>query len=314
MDILSDILSCLQLQGTLYFRTSFTAPWGIRVPAYSNVSRFHFAHKGRCLLRVGSHPDPILLEQGDLIIITRGAEHSLFCDPKTEPEVLELDTVLERSGFDGTGALVIGELGTNHETQLVCGHFAFASDLTHPLIEALPAFIHIKNYGESSGQWMESTLRIIGAEAGRAELGGDVIALKLSEIIFAQALRDYLRNNTEQQPILAGFNDPKIARVLQAVHQAPATPWTVDDLAKVAGLSRTSFAALFGKLMDMTPMAYVTLWRMQIAARLLRTTEEPIIQVAEQVGYSSEASFGRVFKKYQNVGPGTFRRAAGQMV
>jgi AraC-like DNA-binding protein len=253
----------------------------------------------------------VLIEQGDLVIITRGAEHSLFCDPKTEPDVLELDTVLEQSGFDGKGALVIGEVGKDHETQLVCGHFAFASDLTHPLIEALPPLIHIRNYGETSGQWMESTLRIIGAEAGRDALGGDVIALKLSEIIFAQALRDYLRNNEADQPVLAGFNDPKIARVLQAMHQTPARQWTVDDLAKVGGLSRTSFASRFGRLMDMTPMAYITLWRMQIAARLLRTTDEPIIQVAEQVGYGSEAAFGRVFKKHQNVAPATFRRLAG---
>ena len=128
MDLLSDILSQLRLSGTLYFRTSFTSPWSIQVPAYSDVARFHFAWKGRCLVRVADAFSPVMLEQGDLIIIPRGATHTLYCDPKTEREAVQLDQVIERSGFDGRGALVYGEPGTDHETQLVCGHFAFEHD------------------------------------------------------------------------------------------------------------------------------------------------------------------------------------------
>lgn len=94
MDLLSDILSHMQLSGTLYFRTSFTSPWSIRVPAYKNVARFHFAHKGRCLIRIADERTPVLLEQGDLVIIMRGAKHTLYCDPKTENQAVMLDTVL----------------------------------------------------------------------------------------------------------------------------------------------------------------------------------------------------------------------------
>ena len=308
MDLLSDILSRLQLQGTLYFRTSFTSPWSVKVPPFEHVSRFHFAHKGRCFVRVEQHSEPVFLEQGDLLIITRGAGHVLYCDPKTEHQATHVEQVVADSGFDGTGALVIGELGTDHETQLVCGHFSFAPDLNHPLIDALPAFIHIRNYGEVSGHWMENTLRVIGTEAGTNQLGSDLIALKLSEIIFAQALRAYLSTADKDLPVLAGFTDPKIAQVLHAMHRAPEKQWSVDELAKVAGLSRTSFAQLFLKLMSMTPMAYFTHWRMQIAAHKLRTTDESIINIAEEVGYGSEAAFGRVFKKYQQLAPATFRR------
>ncbi len=279
------------------------------MPAFENVSRFHFAHKGRCLVRITGHPDPVLLEQGDLLIITRGASHALYCDPKTEHQAVQLEQVVEESGFDGTGALVIGELGSDHETQLVCGHFAFAAELTHPLVEALPAYIHIRNYGETSGAWMESTLRLIGTEAGQDRLGGDLIALKVSEIIFAQALRTYLNAEGSNQLVLAGFRDPGIARVLTAIHAAPSKNWTVEDLAKVGGLSRTSFAARFLKFMGMTPMAYFTHWRMQIAADKLRRTNDPIIKIAEEVGYGSEAAFGRVFKKYLQLSPVSFRRS-----
>ena len=102
MDLLSDILSQLKLTGTLYFRTSFTSPWSIRVPSFEKVSRFHFAHRGRCLVRVEADKDPVLLEQGDLIIITRGAAHTLFCDPSTENPALLLDQVVEESGSVAT--------------------------------------------------------------------------------------------------------------------------------------------------------------------------------------------------------------------
>ena len=310
MDLLSDILSRLQLSGTLYFRTSFTSPWSIQVPSFENVARFHFAHKGRCLVRVEPDQDPVLLEQGDLVIIPRGAAHTLFCDPTTENQAVQLDQVVEQSGFNGSGALVYGDLGTDHETQLVCGHFSFAKQTSHLLIDALPPHIHIRNYGETSGRWMESTLRVIGTEAGREQMGGDLIALKMSEIIFAQALRAYLNGDGADRPVMAGFADANIARVLTAVHKDPAFSWTLEALAKIAGLSRTSFATRFAKCMTMTPMGYITNWRMQIASQQLMQTDDPIIKVAEDVGYQSEAAFSRVFKKHHMAAPATYRRQA----
>lgn len=308
MDLLSDILSMMKLSGTLYFRTSFTSPWSIKVPPFQDVARFHYAHRGRCFVRVEGEAKAVLLDQGDLIIIPRGASHTLFCDPTTENQAVQLDRVVEEAGFTGNGTLVYGEFGTNHETQLVCGHFAFDKDANHPLIDALPPYIHIRNYGESSGNWLENTLRVIGAEAGRGGMGGDLIALKLSEIIFAQALRTYLETASEHRPVLAGFSDLSIARVLQAVHEDPSHAWTLDNLAETAGMSRTAFAVRFSDRMAMTPLAYITLWRMQLARRMLADTTAPIIEVAERAGYQSEAAFGRVFKKQFDVAPATYRR------
>ena len=314
MDLLSDILSQMRMTGTLYFRTSFTSPWSIQVPAFQDVARFHFAWKGRCLVRVDGAPAPVMLEQGDLIIITRGAKHTLFCDPKTEGQAVQLDEVIERSGFNGRGALVYGEPGTDHETQLVCGHFAFDPAASHPMIDALPAHIHIRNYGEASGEWMESSLRIIGVEAGRHRLGGDLIALKLSEIIFAQALRSYLNSAGISQPVIAAFADPNMTKALTAIHERPAIAWTLDELAAIAGMSRTSFATKFTERMSMTPFAYITFWRMQLARRALNETNQPIIEIAESVGYHSEAAFGRVFRRTFDIAPARFRRETASPV
>ncbi|MEX3007263.1 cupin domain-containing protein [Hoeflea sp. TYP-13] len=308
MDLLSDILSRMQLSGTLYFRTSFTSPWSIRVPSFENVARFHFAHKGRCFVRINPNEPPVPLEQGDLVIIMRGASHTLYCDPTTENQAVLLDQVVEKSGFTGKGALVYGETGTNYETQLVCGHFAFGDNAQHLLIDALPSHIHIRNYGEAAGAWMDNTLKVIGNEAGRDQMGSDLIALKMSEIIFAQALRTYLESEGAGLPVLAGFADANIARVLTAIHEEPAYPWTLERLAQIAGMSRTAFVTRFSQCMTMTPLSYITHWRMQIARQQLASTSEPIIEIAEMVGYHSEAAFSRVFKKHHSSAPATYRR------
>lgn len=307
MDILSDVLSLMKLKGTLYFRTSFTSPWGVTVPSFQNVSRFHYAHRGRCYALVDGVDDPVLLEQGDLVIITRGAGHTLCCDIKNVEAKL-LDQVVSESGFTGSGVLVYGEPGTDLETQLICGHFAFDPEAHHPLVDALPPVIHVRNYGDTAHSWLEATLRVIGGEAGRGELGGDLIAMKLTEIIFAQAIRTYLATEGQDRLVFGAIANPNIRRALEAVHGDPAKAWTVDALAREAGLSRTSFAASFKQLMAVTPHQYITSWRMQMARRLLTETELPMIEIAERSGYTSEAAFGRVYKKHFGVPPASYRR------
>lgn len=308
MDLLSDILSRLQVEGTLYFRTSFTSPWSIQVPSYRNVARFHFAHKGGCFVRVGKANKAVLLEQGDLIIIPRGASHTLFCDPSTEDQALQLEQVVEKSGFNGRGALVYGELGSNQETQLVCGHFAFDNNASHPLIESLPRHILIKNYAEVAGSWMESTLKLIGAEAGRENVGGDFIAVRMSEIILAQALRTFFASEGADQPVFAAFQDPGIAPVLDAIHRDPSQPFSLESMARTAGMSRTSFINRFTERMTMTPQKYITFWRMQVARQKLANPRAAIAAIAETVGYQSEAAFSRVFKKHTGLSPSKYRR------
>lgn len=309
MDLLSDILSHLNLQGTLYFRTSFSGNWGVRVPDYAQVARFHFAYRGRCMVRVEGVAAPIALEQGDLIIITRGAAHSLLSELESEEEIASLDKVLEESGYSGTGTLVYGEHGKEHETQLICGHFSFDEQIRHPLIDQLPPYIVIKNYGEESGEWMEQTLKVIGAEAGREVIGSSMISLKLSEIIFVQALRTFLISESNLKPGLGGFTDSRIAKSLQAIHLNPENSWTIHELAAVAGMSRTSYLNSFSRLMNTTPIGYLTQWRMQLAKQSLIESNDAIIKIAESAGYQSEAAFSRVFKRFFDVTPAAFRRS-----
>ena len=277
------------------------------MPSYEKVSRFHYAHRGRCLVRVDQNKPPVQLEQGDLVIVTHGVAHTLYCDPTTEEPSALLEDVIEKSGFNGQGALVYGETGSHHETQLICGHFSFDKDAQHPLIDALPEYIRIKDYGTNSGAWMESTLKVIGVEAGLGEMGSDLIALKMSEIIYAQAMRSYLNDEGARSNELAGYTDEKLAKAIKAIHQSPEYPWSLSKLASVSGLSRTSFANRFKSLLSVTPLTYMTQWRMQVARKKLRDTNAALIEVAESVGYQSEAAFGRVFKKHFGIAPMIYR-------
>lgn len=308
LDLLSDILTNMSMRGTLYFRTSFTKPWGVAVPSFENVARFHFAHRGSCLVSVDGVADPVSLEQGDLIIIPHGASHDLYCGFEPERTVMPLDDVLVRSGFTGTGALVHGGDEPNSETQLICGHFAFEPFAKHILLERLPPYIRLENYGEAAGKWMEATLRMIGDEAGGRQMGGDLIALRMSEVILAQAVRSYIESKDALDRGLGGFFDPHLSRAMDALHKAPEQAWTVEALASVAGMSRTSFAVLFQKKMAMTPMEYVTAWRVEVAKRLLGQPSHSLTDVAEGAGYASDSAFARVFKKETGFTPAKFRK------
>jgi AraC-like DNA-binding protein len=307
-DLLSDILTRLSLQGTLYFRTSFTEPWGVRVPAHPGVTRFHYAHRGEALIRVSGQSTPSLLAQGDLVVVPHGAGHILSCRHTGPDAALPLDDVLERSGFPGHGTLVWGGEASAQDTQLICGHFTLAEGSRHVLLDRLPAMIHLRGYGDDLGPWLESTLRVIGAEAGSGRLGGDLIALKMSEAIFAQAIRAHIEQAAEGAAGIAGFADQQIGRALTAFHRIPSSDWTVERLAREAGLSRTSFAERFSERIGMTPMAYVTAWRIQLARDALARRGVSVSEAAEIAGYASESAFSRVFKKETGRSPASCRK------
>ncbi|KIC18148.1 MULTISPECIES: AraC family transcriptional regulator [unclassified Leisingera] len=312
LDLLSDILTRLSLKGTLYFRTSFTPPWGVHVPSFQNVARFHFAHRGECLVHLPQTGDTIRLAQGDLVVIPHGAEHMLFCSTTGKEAVLTLERVLELSGYQGEGVLVYGGDEDDRDTQLICGHISYGAQghtgAGHMLLDRLPPYMHIQDYGEARGAWLEATLRVIAAEAGQARMGGDLIALKMSEAIFAQAIRVHLESLTSDDSALAGFADPRLHRALTAFHKNPAANWSVEDLARTAGMSRTGFAQTFTAKMEVTPMQYLTSWRMQIACQGLAEQGLNVADAAELAGYASEAAFSRVFRKQVGLSPAAYRQ------
>lgn len=313
MDALSDILSAVHLEGTLYFSTELRAPFGIRVPAFRKVARFHLAVEGSCWVRVSGEREGARLATGDLIVVPHGAEHSLSDAP--DSPLLSVDEVIQRAGFTGKGSLIYGGPPSPRPptpqpeppVRLLCGHFAFAEDITHPFLERLPAKILIRAE-ENAGRFaLGDAFRFISAELSAEWPGTDAVVHRLSEVLFLQAVRAWAYREGEEGP-LAALTDSHIGKSLAALHAAPAREWTLPELAKEAGLSRTLFAERFHRRLGMPPMQYLAFWRVQRSRLLLREEKLSIEAVARRVGYDSVSAFSRVFAKWVGVPPGSYRR------
>lgn len=306
-DALSQILEVLRLRSAVYFHTQFNPPWGVRVPALGNVARFHMALRGDCWLRVDGVESPLHMSTGDLVVIPHGTSHIL--SDSRDGKAIEVDDVIDRSGYAGAGALTFGGGEDGRTCKLFCGHFEFDDDTLHPVLLALPSYIHVPNTQTMNAYWLESIMRFVSAEIFADRAGSDAIVHRLTEIIFIQVIRAFVDNMGDAAGCLAGVIDPQLSRCLSKVHIEPERPWTVEAMAAEAGMSRSAFAERFASLMGMPPLAYVTQWRMQLARRLLLDTEHRLIEIAEKTGYASEAAFNRAFKRHFDATPGELRRA-----
>jgi len=307
MDILDDILSTLNLKGVLYFRTDFSQPWGVSVPAHEHAARFHLVVQGRCFAQIDTHP-PLELGPGDLLLIPRGVPHILSDSPKKVAPPLE--TVLEDAGYDGHGVLSIGSKQSNASTQLVCGHFTFRKWADHPVLGSLPDFMLTSTAARAKRPLLDETLRLITQRVFADEFGSAASVTRLSEIVFIELLRSDIDQNPAKQTILEAFRDPKISHSLQLIHNAPLEPWTVENLAAKVAMSRSRFANRFSELLGMGPMSYLSDWRLQKALALLENSRLNIQQIADQTGYQSASAFTRAFSGKFGVAPSRFRGIA----
>lgn len=302
MDVFSDILEMVKFKGCIYFTTRFHQPWGIQVPAYGNVARFHMSMGGSCWLRVAGVDQPQLLNPGEIVLIPHGAAH-ILSDALNSP-ITHLDSVLK--DYTGQGPLHFGE--GPESARLVCGHFEYDQRIEHPLLEQLPAVILVKGAQASEFSWFDKALKLMAFEAEGGRPGNQAIVKKLTEILFIHMVRVWQSCEQNSAGFMAAMTDRALDRSLAAIHQQVAHRWSLAELAREAGLSRTIFAERFRQVVGTTPMQYLTDWRMQCAKRLLADSGQPVEQIAEAVGYDSPAAFSRIFKKVVGQGPGSFRK------
>ena len=303
------MLETVRIRGSVYFWASLGPPWGVKVPAFARVVRYHVILRGHCWVRVDGADEPIRLEAGDLVAIPHGRAHLLSDGPKTA--CATLDQMLEQAKFSGEGALVLGDQDAGLQTRMVCGHFAHNADDEHPLFRTLPNAIVVRGVAMSDAHWLDGLLRYIAHEVAANGPGTTAIVTRLSEILFVHTLRSYVATHPEQAVGWAGFVDPNLGPALARIHEAPGANWSVAALAKVAGLSRTRFALRFRSLMGTAPIEYVARWRMACAKTELRQTSRSIADAADVLGYKSEAAFNRAFTRRYGMGPGAYRRSLG---
>jgi AraC-like DNA-binding protein len=314
MDALSDVLRVIRLTGGVFLEARFTAPWSVSsrvgpedcMPSLTptaSVIAFHYVISGRMLLVLDSDA-PREIGSNTIVMLPRNDPHVLASDASLPPVDSHLLIQAQREG-----ALVRIEHGGGGEvTRIVCG-FVGSELRAHPLFDALPRLLTMNLAEKPNAGWVAHSFRHAAQEVAADRPGSGTVLAKLSELLFVEALRDYTEGMpAERKGWLAALRDPAIGRALALLHGRIAHPWTTDELAAEAALSRSAFAERFTQQLGMPPMTYLTTWRMQAAAQQLRATPKSIAQIASEVGYESEATFTRAFKREMGSTPGQYRR------
>jgi AraC-like DNA-binding protein len=319
VDVLADVLRAVRLTGAIYFDVNAGAPWIAEtppissicakvMPEFEHVISFHIMLHGTCWAQLGDESQAaIRLEDGDAVIFAHGDGHVMSSE-QGRRSTPSLDMYYRPS--DRALPFVLSELGGNGEkSRFVCGYLGCDARPFNPLLDALPRQLHVKG-SNTGGQLIHHLIGAALEETESPRAGGETMLSKLSELMFLQAVRQQIDSlPPESTGWLAALRDRNVGAALRLMHGRPAEPWTLDSLAREVGLSRSVFAERFTQLMDAPAMHYLSNWRLQVAANLLKQERLSIAQVAAEVGYESEAAFNRAFKKQVGAPPGAWRRA-----
>lgn len=317
LDVLSEVLTAVRMDGAVYISAEFTAPWcaeaqhGLhrvagRLPRTDHVIFFHLLTQGRCDVRLADGSQTVSAEAGDLLLFPHDHLHVLGSDLALKPT--EVREIIDPSGLT-QDLTVMRHGGGGEPTHFVCGYLACDRQIFRPLLDSLPEMLRIPLGDLSVNGWIADLLRL-GVEESRAQRpGARSLLAKLSELTFVEAMRRYVQSQPpDQKGWLAGLRDPFVGRALALLHAKPRHRWTVDELAREVALSRSALADRFVELIGEPPMQYLTRWRMALAARSLRSGFDQIARIAERSGYESEAAFTRAFKREFGMPPSAWRK------
>ena len=303
-DPLGDALQVLRMDGAFYCRSELTAPWGLTLPPMPAYVWFHVVTSGRIWLEAGEG-EARLLGPGDLALVPHGNGHVLRSDPGAPaPGILELERELVSERYE-----ILRHGGGGSATTLICGAVRFDHPAARNLVEILPEIIHVDAAARPHGDWMPALLGLMAAEARELRPGGEAVITRLGDVLVIQALRAWLETDPAARTgWLGALQDRQIGPAIALIHRDPARAWTVASLADELAMSRSAFAARFTELVGEPVMAYVTRWRMQVAVGALRDEGATVGELANRLGYRSEAAFSRAFKRVVGVAPGAVRK------
>jgi AraC-like DNA-binding protein len=315
-DALSDVLRAVRLTGAVFFTVDVAPPWATPVPGAATLAplimpsaqhliSYHLVTSGTWWA-IPAGGAPIRLETGDVIVFPGGAPHVMCSDPKT-PLGMAFDVRGVAPVEQWPYRIVEGAEGGDR-LGLVCGFLGCDTRPFNPLLAALPATLVVSDRGGAHDGWLGHFMRLAVAEVGGKRAGGESVLGRVSELMFVEAVRRHIDTlPAEETGWLAGLRDRSVGRALTLLHARPAHPWTLEDLAREVGVSRSSLADRFLHLVRHPPMQYLAQWRMQVAAGLLANGGS-LAETAAQVGYASEAAFSRAFKKIVGEPPAAWRR------
>ncbi|WP_419993448.1 AraC family transcriptional regulator [Streptomyces boninensis] len=308
MDVLSSVINGMRTGRPVTYRVECYAPWGRRFPRQPGVS-LHVLLRGSCTLLPADGGEPMALEMGDVALLPHGHAHSMAHSPGAPLEAEECVLSRERGTPDGR-SVVLGhpDGGGEPAAELLCGVYPLEQCNRHPALDQLPESIHLRaRLGQHPG--LRAAVDMLAAELGEPQIGGDALRSSLFDAVLMYSLRAwYDESCTGHTGWGDVLTDPVVGRSLEAMHTHPERPWTIESLGAHVGLSRAAFARRFAGLVGQPPLAYLTWWRMSLAARLLRDTDTAVAEVAQRVGYSSEFAFAGAFKREYQTTPARYRK------
>lgn len=293
MNTFNDVVRMLRLKAHVFLHSSFCGDYAVEI-AGSGKATFHVISKGDCWLHMPDVDEPMQMFEGDLIIFPRDAVHTL----STTNQFPSADVPRNQHTSSPQGNYV----------SLICGYFDFIQSRWNPILDSLPPYFILRHEDKYHTPELKSLLGFMIMETQTGLMGTNAVIDRLSDVLFIHVLRAFMEREKEHSGYLAALFDPKTGPVIKAIHDTPDHPWSVQTLAEKANMSRSAFAEHFHALVGISPMQYVTNWRMQVAYELLMTSQHSTSKIAELSGYQSESSFSKAFKKQFGINPGVIRR------
>jgi AraC-like DNA-binding protein len=311
----------VRLTGAAFFEVAASDTWAIEspsrelilpkvLPGANHLVAYHAVTAGRCFA-TPSGGAPVTLEAGQVIVFTDAHSHVMSSQPglsgtPTTADVIEIATAGELPYCINCGDGPVS-------TRLVCGYLACDAGPFNPLFDHLPRVITAGRTDRGELGWLAQFIRFAVEEAAQKRTGHETILTKLSELMFIDVLRDHIEKlPLQERGWLAGLRDPFIGKALSLMHAKPAHAWTLEELAKLVGQSRSVLAERFADVVGIPPMQYLSKWRMQIAAECLGSGNTSLSEIAARVGYESDSAFSRAFKKMTGIAPSAWRRGSVQ--
>lgn len=299
MDPLSDIIALLRPSTAISKPISGRGRWGVRYAAH-NAPGFTIVLKGECWISFDGQA-PVKLQKGDFILLPSSPAFTLGSHPGIECELRDpLGTAVRH-----------GEQGGDADFESLGGTFCIEQANAPLLLSLLPRIIHIPASKGRTGK-LSRVIELIIDECANDEPGKEMILQRMLDVLLVEALRwSDIADDHVRAGLLNGMRDPGLARVLRAMHADVRANWTVAGLAKVAGLSRSAFAARFSDILGCSPIEYLARWRMALAKDALIRGAKPLDRIAEEIGYESASAFSTAFRRRLGCSPGRFARLSG---
>ncbi len=311
VDVLADVMRVVRITAGVYFEAAFPGPWAVRVADGAWIAArlrlppnglmvFHLLEQGNAWVDVGE--DSVELHEHDLVVLPYSDQHVIRTAHGLTPMPTE---AVMRYAVREHGVIRIRPTGKGRITSVICGFFHCDASLFNPLVRGLPPFVHLSASDEAGV--LHATAEIIAHETHASSSGSATILSRLCEVLIVEGLRRYVQSCPNRCAWLTAVADPLVGQALMLLHGDPAQEWSVDALARAVGASRSSLAERFRALLGESPIAYLTSWRLQLAADRLTHGDATIATIADAVGYGSEAAFARAFKRQTGQSPASWR-------